>query len=82
MKFNLIAADDVAIGPTIERANNTILARVKQTVTAMRQWQSERVMRAEMAQLDAHILRDIGIDEDEVARVRSRDQFSPRAWRN
>ena len=32
------------------------------------------------AELDATILKDIGVDQDEVARVQSREMFTPRAW--
>lgn len=41
---------------------------------------ADRALRRELAGLDAHVLRDIGIAEDEIQRIRSEGAFTPRAW--
>jgi uncharacterized protein YjiS (DUF1127 family) len=38
-------------------------------------------MRRELASLDDALLRDIGIDDEEIHRVRALERFTPRAWR-
>ena len=35
---------------------------------------------AALANMDAALLRDIGIAEDEIARIRARESFTPRAF--
>lgn len=40
----------------------------------------ERRVRATLADMDERLLADIGIALDEVARVRARERFTPRAW--
>ena len=35
---------------------------------------------AAFAELDATMLKDIGVDQDEIERVQSRQMFTPKAW--
>ena len=41
---------------------------------------ADRSLRRQLMGLDDAILRDIGIGEDEIWRVRSGDAFTPRSW--
>ena len=42
---------------------------------------AERRLRNKLADMDKALLRDIGIAEDEIYRIRARERFTPRAWR-
>ena len=42
---------------------------------------AERRLRNKLADMDDALLRDIGIAEDEIYRIRARERFTPRAWR-
>jgi uncharacterized protein YjiS (DUF1127 family) len=46
----------------------------------LRRRAAERRMRDELALLDDAMLRDIGIAEDEIQRVRNLEHFTPRSW--
>jgi uncharacterized protein YjiS (DUF1127 family) len=54
---------------------------LKSTLAAVKIALADHRLRAELAELDDHMLRDLGIAEDELARVHARDRFTPRAWR-
>ena len=41
---------------------------------------AERRLRDRLADMDDALLRDIGIAEDEIYRIRARERFTPRAW--
>lgn len=41
----------------------------------------QRAVMRQLASLDDQLLRDIGIADDEISRVRRRESFTPRAWR-
>lgn len=46
-------------------------------------WRSafaKRRLRDQLALMDDRLLLDIGICEDEIARVRAREDFMPRSW--
>jgi uncharacterized protein YjiS (DUF1127 family) len=47
---------------------------------SLRKSAADRSLRRQLAGLDDAILRDIGIGEDEIWRVRAGDAFTPRAW--
>lgn len=49
-------------------------------VATWRRALAERRVRATLAEMDERLLLDIGIAPDEVARVRVRERFTPRAW--
>jgi uncharacterized protein YjiS (DUF1127 family) len=46
----------------------------------LRRRAAERRLRDELAMLDDAMLRDIGIAEDEIHRVRNLEPFTPRSW--
>lgn len=41
-----------------------------------------RRLRADLAGLDAHLLRDIGIADDEIPRIHAQEDYIPRHWRD
>jgi uncharacterized protein YjiS (DUF1127 family) len=53
---------------------------VEGMVATWRRALAERRVRATLAEMDERLLVDIGIAPDEVARVRVRERFTPRAW--
>jgi uncharacterized protein YjiS (DUF1127 family) len=50
------------------------------SVAAMRNRAANRSLRRQLSGLDDAILRDIGIGEDEIWRMRAGNAFTPRAW--
>jgi uncharacterized protein YjiS (DUF1127 family) len=54
--------------------------RIKRAFAAIRRRAADRRLRDDLAEMDEALLRDIGIAEDEVHRVRARERFTPRAW--
>ena len=46
----------------------------------LRRSAAERRLRDKLADMDDALLRDIGIAEDEIYRIRARERFTPRAW--
>lgn len=61
-------------------APNTILRWAGDIFAAMRAATADRAMRRQLAELDNALLRDIGISEEEIHRVRAMERFTPRAW--
>ena len=58
-----------------------VFAALRRSIDSVRRANSERAMRHELAELDLAILKDIGVAEDEIYRVRARQEFTPRNWR-
>ncbi len=58
----------------------TLRHLVAGVVASLRKSAADRSLRRQLAGLDDAILRDIGIGEDEICRVRSGHSFTPRAW--
>lgn len=56
-------------------------AAVQRLFASLKAYAVDRRMRAELAELDVAVLKDIGIAEDEISRVRAYEVFTPRAWR-
>jgi uncharacterized protein YjiS (DUF1127 family) len=46
----------------------------------LRRKASERALRRHLADLDDVLLKDIGVADDEIVRVRRMECFTPRAW--
>ncbi len=73
----LAGADDAAHDAPAASVANWLSAKVGD----WRQRAGDRALRRELAELDTALLRDIGIAEDEIWRIRSRERFTPRHWR-
>ena len=67
------AVDREAIAGPIVDVFTGLLNRIRRANEARR-------ARAVLATMDAALLRDIGIGEDEIARIRARETFTPRAF--
>ncbi|MCL4766953.1 MAG: DUF1127 domain-containing protein [Hyphomicrobiaceae bacterium] len=59
---------------------DALLQRVAAISAHIRVYWVERRTRHRLADLSDALLRDIGIAEDEIPRIRARDRFTPRAW--
>lgn len=83
MKISAFSHHDIAAtgADTAGHVGRGLFAPLKRAINAVRAASAGRTMRAELAQLDDNILRDIGIADDEIARVRAQVPFTPRAWR-
>ena len=68
-------AVDVTPGTGIIGAMTRLAAAVRSAAEARR-------LRTELGSLDASVLRDIGVHEDEIARVHACEDFVPRSWRD
>jgi uncharacterized protein YjiS (DUF1127 family) len=55
--------------------------RLAGALRALSRAAAERRLRNNLADMDEALLRDIGIAEDEIYRIRARERFTPRAWR-
>ncbi len=58
-----------AISVTAYKAVNAVAERVKNTVDAVRTWRQRRAAIAELSRLNDHLLKDIGIDRNEIRAV-------------
>lgn len=65
---------------------NDVAGRLKNAVAqafaALQRAQSERRMREQLAGMDDSLLIDIGIERDEIIRVRAGERFTPRRWQD
>ena len=82
MNSTTFAPRELAGTETIDTAPaDGLLAPLKRAFAALRSARNDRMMRSELAELDDALLRDIGVADDEIYRVRARERFTPRAWR-
>jgi uncharacterized protein YjiS (DUF1127 family) len=56
------------------------LAWFQSFVKSVKKSSADRSLRHQLAQMDDAMLRDIGIDMDEIWRVRAGHAFTPRDW--
>jgi uncharacterized protein YjiS (DUF1127 family) len=49
-------------------------------VASVRRSLADERMREQLADMDVAMLRDIGVADDEIHKIRARDHFTPRAW--
>jgi uncharacterized protein YjiS (DUF1127 family) len=77
MKLNAFAAATSADSAMARPSAATWMLSI---VNGIRKSSADRAMRRQLAELDDALLRDIGIGEDEIWRVRSQQNFTPRAW--
>lgn len=81
MKSSLIV-DDLTLGQGAEPAGSSFARHLAAIVASLRRAREDSRMRAALAELDAAMLRDIGIADDEIHRIRARETFTPRSWRD
>lgn len=62
--------------------STSVRATVGRFLGGLRHYVEERRMRSDLADLDPMILKDMGVGEDEIDRVRVCDEFTPRAWKS
>jgi uncharacterized protein YjiS (DUF1127 family) len=50
------------------------------SVNAVKSAHQQRRLDAELSRMDARLLRDIGVEQDEIARIQAGDSIVPRSW--
>lgn len=80
MKTQTLAHEALAPVAVDVSPDTGIIGAARRLVAAVQAAAEARSMRADLAGLDSHLLRDIGIEDDEIARVQSRENFVPRNW--
>lgn len=58
----------------------SMVARFAGLFDGLRREASDRRLRDQLAEMDDAMLRDIGVADDELHKIRARDRFTPRAW--
>ena len=61
-------------------ALNPLLRWPTALLTRARKASADRALRRQLADMDSTLLRDIGISDDEIHRIRGMDHFTPRNW--
>ena len=64
-----------------ETQRHPLLTAISRLFAHWRSTGNDRALRRQLAEMDDALLRDIGIAEDEIWRVRNLETFTPRAWR-
>ncbi len=82
MKSSTLIANGIGLEGPATSATDTLRGHLSNVIAGWRRAAAERRMRADLSELDAHLLRDIGVADDEIGRVRACEPFTPRAWRN
>ncbi len=59
---------------------NPVVRWSTQALSRLRKASTKRALRRQLASMDSALLRDIGISEDEIYRVRAQEHFIPRTW--
>lgn len=76
----VLSNDAIDIGSDAAPSRFAPLTVVHAIIARMRKAAAARALRRQLQGLDDAILRDIGISEDEIWRVRAGERFVPRAW--
>ena len=82
MKTEALTTDHLLIEGDVAPPSVGLRDKLRQFRDRLREERSDRLLREELADLDAHLLRDIGVADDEICRIRARDRFTPRGWRD
>lgn len=77
MKINVFNATSLANDTDLAGSATGWVAGV---IARLRKAGSDRALRRQLAEMDDALLRDIGIGEDEIWRVRAQQDFTPRSW--
>ena len=62
-------------------ARSGLLDAVSGVLGALRKAASDRALHRQLADMDDALLRDIGLGDDEIYRVRQGSRLTPRNWR-
>ena len=60
----------------------SLSASLRRLGASLRAGLDQRRLRHNLAELDPTLLRDIGVAEDEIARIRASEPFTPRTWQS
>lgn len=81
MKLSLMNSAAIDFPAAHETATGTgLIAIARRAVASFREARAARRLRLDMAQLDDMILGDLGIGPDEMARIHTGEEFTPRCW--
>lgn len=81
MKATTLSAGALAPAADYSRgAAGALTGSLGRLLSLWRESSVARRRRGELASLDAHVLRDIGIGEDEITRIHAGEDFVPRHW--
>ena len=81
MSFATLVSHSDLTHPTAVASNTPgTTTAVKKLLTALRAKIADRSLRSSLATMDDAMLRDIGIADDEIHRIRQQQNFTPRAW--
>jgi uncharacterized protein YjiS (DUF1127 family) len=69
-----------AIAREVDTGQSSPFSWFSAVFASLRKSSSDRALRRHLAELDDTLLRDIGIGEDEIWRVRAQQSFKPRNW--
>jgi uncharacterized protein YjiS (DUF1127 family) len=75
-----IALDTISATASSTRARTPATNWFAGLIDGVRQRAADRALRRQLATMDDSLLRDIGVGEDEIWRVRRGESFTPRAW--
>ena len=79
-----ITASGLAVDGLPDGADGRSASRLASVFSSLldsfRQARADRALRADLAALDDAILRDIGVADDELARIHAQEDFTPRSW--
>lgn len=76
----LFAHETAADGRSESSLSGSWLRRLSAALNRMRAAAEERRVRQHLATIPDALLRDIGIADDEIHRIRACERFTPRAW--
>lgn len=65
---------------SVDTVGQVLWQRIKSALARIKAAIEDRQVRAQLAALPDSLLRDIGIAEDEIHRIRACERFTPRAW--
>lgn len=81
MKLSLMNSEALDFPAAQETASETgLMAFAKRTVASFRAARTARRLSRDMTQLDDMILGDLGIGPDEIVRIHTGEEFTPRCW--
>jgi uncharacterized protein YjiS (DUF1127 family) len=71
---SLVSGDDTAAQSGFARAVSGVIASLRKAA-------SDRALNRQLSEMDDTLLRDIGLGDDEIYRLRQGSSINPRTWR-